>query len=106
MQKSKSRLGDFLTSAFGKIITFIVIFISLYPIIWVFLSSFKENPGGLSLPTEWVFDGYITIFTKLNILTYFKNSFIITIASTVTPHQEKMIKEGVKAIFHKYKEAI
>ena len=82
MQKSKSRLSDFLTSAFGKIITFIVIFISLYPIIWVFLSSFKKNPGGLSLPTEWVFDGYITIFTKLNILTYFKNSFIITIAST------------------------
>ena len=79
--RKSSKLGDFLTSAFGKVVMFLVIFISLYPIVWVFLSSFKENPGGLSLPTEWVFDGYITIFTKLNILTYFKNSFII--ASTV-----------------------
>ena len=79
--RKSSKLGDFLTSAFGKLVMFLVIFISLYPIVWVFLSSFKENPGGLALPAEWVFDGYITIFTKLNILTYFKNSFIITIVS-------------------------
>ncbi len=83
MQKSKSKLGDFLSSAFGKLIMFIVIFISLYPIVWVFLSSFKENPGGLSLPDKWVLDGYITIFTKLNILTYFKNSLVVTVCSTV-----------------------
>lgn len=60
-----------------------VLFISLYPIIWVFLSSFKKNPGGLSLPETWVFDGYITIFTRLNIGTYFLNSIIITVLSTL-----------------------
>ena len=65
--RKSSKLGDFLTSAFVKVVMFLVIFISLNPIAWVFLSSFKENPGGLALPTEWVFDGYITIFTKLNI---------------------------------------
>lgn len=83
MQRSKNRLGDFLSSVFGKIIMFFVIFISLYPLVWVLLSSFKENPGGLALPDQWVLDGYITIFTKLNILTYFKNSFLVTITSTV-----------------------
>ena len=83
MQRSKNRLGDFLSSVFGKIIMFNVIFISLYPLVWVLLSSFKENPGGLALPDKWVLDGYITIFTKLNILTYFKNSFLVTITSTV-----------------------
>ena len=83
MQRSKNRLGDFLSSVFGKIIMFIVIFVSLYPLVWVLLSSFKENPGGLALPDKWVLDGYITIFTKLNILTYFKNSFLVTITSTV-----------------------
>ena len=83
MVEKKKKLGEFLSSLYGKIVMLIVIFISLYPIVWVFLSSFKKNPGGLSLPTEWIFDGYITIFTKLNILTYFKNSFIITITSTV-----------------------
>lgn len=83
MQRSKNRLGDFLSSVFGKIIMFFVIFISLYPLVWVLLSSFKENPRGLALPDQWVLDGYITIFTKLNILTYFKNSFMVTITSTV-----------------------
>lgn len=70
------KIGTFLTMA-------VVLFISVYPILWVFLSSFKKDPGGLSLPTEWIFDGYITIFTKLNIQTYFFNSFLITIISTL-----------------------
>jgi hypothetical protein len=30
----------------------------------------------------------------------------VSLHQPTTPHQEKMIKEGVKAIFHKYKEAI
>jgi len=60
-----------------------VLVISLYPILWVFLNSFKRIPGGLGLPDEWVFDGYITIFTKLNIGQYFLNSLIVTVISTV-----------------------
>lgn len=60
-----------------------VLMISLYPILWVFLNSFKRTPGGLGLPDEWVFDGYITIFTKLNIGQYFLNSLIVTVISTV-----------------------
>ncbi len=61
----------------------IVILISAYPIIWVLISSFKEVPGGLGLPDKWVFDGYISIFSKMNIGTYFFNSLVVTIASTV-----------------------
>ena len=60
-----------------------VLVISLYPILWVFLNSFKRTPGGLGLPDEWVFDGYIAIFTKLNIGQYFLNSLIVTVISTV-----------------------
>ena len=60
-----------------------VLVISLYPILWVFLNSFKRTPGGVGLPDEWVFDGYITIFTKLNIGQYFLNSLIVTVISTV-----------------------
>lgn len=68
---------------FRYFIMILVMIVSVYPILWVFISSFKKNPGGLSLPEEWIFDGYITIFTKLDIQTYFINSFIITIISTV-----------------------
>lgn len=74
-KKLPSRIGQYFVMLF-------VLFISVYPILWVFLSSFKKNPGGLSLPSEWVFDGYITIFTKLHIQTYFFNSFVVTIIST------------------------
>ncbi len=70
----------------SKLITYFVIalvlLISLYPIFWVIISSFKKVPGGLELPTEWVFDGYVTIFTKLQVWRYFLNSFIVTTAST------------------------
>lgn len=83
MEGVKINFSKFLGVFLGKIIMLMVVFISLYPILWVFLSSFKENPGGLALPDKWVLDGYITIFTKLNILTYFKNSFLVTITSTV-----------------------
>lgn len=75
--------GKRVAGSIGKyFIMLVVLFISVYPILWVFLSSFKKDPGGLSLPTQWVFDGYITIFTKLNIQTYFLNSFTVTIIST------------------------
>lgn len=60
-----------------------VLTISLHPILWVLLNSFKQTPGGLGLPDTWVFDGYITIFTKLNIGRYFLNSLIVTVISTV-----------------------
>lgn len=65
------------------IVMLVVVFVSAYPILWVFISSFKEKPGGLGLPEKWVFDGYITIFTKLDIQTYFANSLFITGISTV-----------------------
>jgi len=61
----------------------LVVLISVYPILWVFISSFKEVPGGLGLPERWTFDGYITIFTKLNIAAYFSNSIIVTLSSTI-----------------------
>lgn len=63
-------------------VMFIVLVVSLYPLIWVFISSFKEVPGGLGLPHPWKFDGYISIFTKLNIGAYFANSLFITTLST------------------------
>lgn len=80
---SKRTFGYRLNKVFTYFIVAIVLVISIYPILWVFLSSFKKSPGGLSLPDEWVFDGYITIFTRLQIGTYFRNSFLVTALSTI-----------------------
>ena len=80
---SKRTFGYRLNKVFTYIIVAVVLVISVYPILWVFLSSFKKSPGGLSLPDQWVFDGYITIFTRLQIGTYFWNSFVVTTLSTI-----------------------
>ena len=82
-QKEHAESGSIGAKIFRYAIMAIVLFISLYPILWVLISSFKEKPGGLGLPEKWVFDGYITIFTKLDIHTYFFNSIIITCVSTL-----------------------
>lgn len=80
--KQRSNLSS-LTKVITYLVIIIVLIISIYPILWVFISSFKQTPGGLGLPDELVFDGYITIFTKLNIGTYFLNSILITVGSTI-----------------------
>ena len=54
---SKHKIGHRLGWVFAYIVVAVVLVISIYPILWVFLSSFKKSPGGLSLPNEWVFDG-------------------------------------------------
>ena len=82
-QKERREQGSVGARIFRYIIMAIVLFLSLYPILWVFISSFKEKPGGLGLPEKWVFDGYITIFTELDIQTYFMNSILIAGVSTI-----------------------
>lgn len=85
MKRKANRLtpGALAGKAGQYAVLLVVLLVSVYPIIWVFISSFKKTPGGLDLPTEWILDGYITIFTKLNIGSYFLNSVIVTICATV-----------------------
>ena len=82
-RKEYAESGSAKARIFRYVIMILVLFISLYPIIWVLISSFKEKPGGLGLPEKWVFDGYITIFTELDIHIYFFNSIVITCISTL-----------------------
>lgn len=82
-EKVMAERGSVLELILRYFVMAIVLIVSVYPILWVLISSFKENPGGLGLPEKWVFDGYITIFTELNIQTYFYNSFVITGFSTI-----------------------
>ena len=51
---------------FGKIVSYVVMilvcFISLFPVIWVAISSLKADPlaePGFTLPSALCFDGYI-----------------------------------------------
>ena len=82
-RKRKIRLHSLPETILSYLVMAFVVVISVYPLLWVFISSFKEIPGGLGLPEEWKLDGYISIFTKLNVGRYFANSLWITTISTV-----------------------
>lgn len=69
-------------STTGKLIIYIYMavtcLLSIFPIAWIVLSSMKADPmknPGLTLPTDWSFEGYIKVFTELHVMEYFWNSF-------------------------------
>ena len=59
----------------------------LYPLLWLFLSSFKTNtelyanPWGL--PEQFRLDNYVQAITEGHILQYFGNSVIIAVAAVL-----------------------
>lgn len=71
-----------------KIFTWIclawALLISLVPIVWLVLSSFKIDPlarPGFMLPDSIYLKGYISTFRDLNVMRYFGNSMLISIVS-------------------------
>lgn len=70
----QGKIGSFFTYL-GMLI---VCFISLFPVVWVFISSLKADPmaePGFTLPSALCFDGYVTVFRDMKIMQYFFNSF-------------------------------
>lgn len=66
-------------------------FAMLYPVLWLFASSFKPNTeiflhSHSLIPQEWRFDNYVLGwkgFGGITFSTFFKNSFIIVTISTI-----------------------
>ncbi len=81
MKKNKWTIGIVLT--FSILVIFLIIFI--YPLIWLFINSFKDNieifvnPWGL--PSSWTIVNYIRAFQIGNVGIYFINSIFITTVS-------------------------
>jgi raffinose/stachyose/melibiose transport system permease protein len=62
-------------------------FVTIFPFLWVLLSSFKTNTEiynqPFSLPKVWKWQNYVTVWTSGNIGRYFFNSFYLTFVSVV-----------------------
>lgn len=73
------------TSIATFVIMLMAALVSIYPLIWVILQSFKTESQFLSsiwsLPTSLNFDNYITAFKEANLLVYLKNTVINTVAA-------------------------
>ncbi|MCG7384669.1 carbohydrate ABC transporter permease [Paenibacillus sp. ACRRY] len=62
--------------------------ISIYPLIWMGLNSFKDNEEIFStnpfgLPQQWRVENYFKALTELNLHVYFKNSLIIGLFAVI-----------------------
>ena len=60
--------------------------ISLYPLVWLLLYSFKDNEEILStnpygLPMVWRFENYVRAMTEFDLPLYFRNSIIVAFAA-------------------------
>ncbi len=85
MKKQKNGTN---TSAGTRILTGIclawALAVSLIPLVWLVLSSFKEDPlarPGFMLPESICLDGYLSTFRDLHVMRYFGNSMWIAAAS-------------------------
>ena len=79
--RKTSRVKNGIASFFKYFFMIFLIFISLAPIIWAFLGSFKSyaeiNSSALSLPSSFNLDNYKAALQYAPILKYFMNSVII-----------------------------
>lgn len=61
--------------------------INAYPILWMFLNSFKDNmdfaKNPFGLPVQWMFENYKTAWETARLDTYFLNSVIVSVAAVI-----------------------
>lgn len=80
--RKKLRIGTILKQLLCMLLSLAV----LAPLYLVFINSFKtKNESArmnLSLPKEWLFSNYVTVFQKAKLLTGFTNSMIYAFLST------------------------
>ena len=92
----------------------IIALIQVFPLFWLFTFSLKDNNeifGGniAGLPQHWRFENYATAFFQANVLQYFLNSVLVTVATilitvilgaTTAYAVERMRWKGRKALMN------
>ena len=65
----------------------VIVFLVLFPLLWMFVSSFKTQQQIISMPPVWVFKpvvkNYVTVIVENDFLRYTGNSAIVALFSTV-----------------------
>lgn len=59
--------------------------ISVYPIIWLLLTSLRSNPEVMvqpwGFPSEFLWENYVDVFKKADLVRYFLNSVVVAVSS-------------------------
>jgi multiple sugar transport system permease protein len=81
--KTRQRLG----LAFAYIIVITATLLVALPLVWVLLTSLKTRVMAYQIPPEWVFtptfDNYVALFDKYPFEIYFRNSALVSTATTL-----------------------
>lgn len=83
----------------------------IVPLLWAVLTSFKTPAEAMLtpptlLPTEWIFDSYIRLFTELNFGLYLRNTLVLVAFSFVTVLFNMMAGYGFAKFHFKNKEKL
>jgi len=83
----KTRIFDVISKIVMYLVLFFTVVVSILPLIWVVLSSFKTNfdilANPLELPTAFNFDAYRTVWGLTDFPTLFINSFTIATSAVI-----------------------
>jgi len=93
-------VGDYVTLIFF----FILLFFTLFPLLWMFLASLKTSaeinlPKPTFFPKNVFFGNYKKIFTDQYFLGYFRNSVIVAVGVTIIAVSGSMLMGFVFAKF-------
>lgn len=76
----------------GTIVKYVVLLffasVALIPFIWMISSSFKTSVEVFAIPMKWIpevfhWENYITIWERVSLMVYFKNSTVVSIVVTL-----------------------
>ncbi len=80
-QRLGPRLRRFLAHRFADLLLIALLVLILFPIFWMFVSSFKTNQEILEsrtvLPSRWQLRNYVDLWEQVNFGLYFRNSLIV-----------------------------
>ena len=85
---NKKNTKKFIVAIFVYLVLFDLAFVFLYPFITMIIDALKSEADLLNVTVKWIpselrWDNFKTAFEGLNYLTYFKNSLIVTLISTI-----------------------
>lgn len=81
------KAGKTIGHIIGNIVALVISLIVIIPLVVLFLNSFKTsaeaNSMTLSLPTEWVFENYVTVIEQGKLISSFFNGLLYAMGSVL-----------------------
>ena len=84
--KHRNHIGGYHVGTY--IVLVIGALIMILPFAWMVLTSFKTYAESIAVPICWLperlnLDAYVEVISKLNILTYYRNTIVVTIFNVI-----------------------